>query len=69
MDICIVYMVLNNIKVNGGRKVTCAIHVAHWVHLGDIVSTSFFWQQVRLVDHLGNFGEKRIKYYNDFEEE
>jgi hypothetical protein len=30
-EICIVYWVLNNIKANGGRKVKCAVHAAHWV--------------------------------------
>ena len=31
MEICIVCFVLNNIKVNDGRNVTCAVHAAHWV--------------------------------------
>jgi len=37
--------VLNNVKVNGGRKFTCAVHAAHWVQLENIVSTSFLLQQ------------------------
>jgi len=39
--------------MNGGRKLTCAVHDAHWVQLGNIVSTSFLLQQVWLVDHVG----------------
>jgi hypothetical protein len=40
VETCIVYCVLNNVKVNVGRKVTCAVHAAHWVELENIVSTS-----------------------------
>jgi len=41
VEICIVYGVLNNIKVNGGWNVTCTVHVAHWVWMENIVSNSF----------------------------
>jgi len=32
---------MNNIKVIGERKVTCAVHAAHWVQLENIVITNF----------------------------
>jgi hypothetical protein len=44
------YCELNNFEVNGGRKVTCAVHAAHWLYLEYILSTIFLWQQVRLVE-------------------
>ena len=54
-EIRIVFYVLNNNKVNGGRKFACAVHAAHWVQLENIVSTSFLLQQVWLVEHVGDF--------------
>ena len=45
MEIFIVYCVLSNIKVNVGRKVTCAVHTAHWEKLENIVSTILLLQQ------------------------
>ena len=35
----VLFCVLNGIKVNGTRKVTCVVHAAHWVQLENIVST------------------------------
>jgi len=59
VEICIVYCVLNNITVNSGRKVTCAVHAAQWVYLENIVRTRFLLQQVWLLEHVGNRAEKR----------
>jgi len=44
--------------VNGGRNVTCAVHVAQWVKFENIVSTSLLLQQVWLVDRVGEWADK-----------
>jgi len=53
----IVYCVFNNIKVNGGRKVTCAVHVGHWVQLQYVVYRvlRFALQKSWLVDRVGDW--------------
>ena len=35
-----IYCVSNYVKTKGARKVTCAVHVAHWVELECIVYSS-----------------------------
>ena len=61
------FCVLNNINVNGVRKVTCAVHAAHWVQLENIVSTVCCCNSVvsRTCGRLK--GEENIKFF--YEEE
>jgi len=58
--ICIVNCVLNNIKVNVGRKVTCAVHAVHWLQLENIVSTVYCWNRVCSIQFRKLVGEEKI---------
>ena len=59
MEICIVYFVLDNIKVDVGRKLTCAVHAAYWVQLENIVSISLWLQQMWLTYRVEDWVERR----------
>ena len=59
VEISIFYFVLNNMKFNGGRKATCAVHAAHWVLLQNIVEQQFLVATMWLVYNLGNLVGKR----------
>jgi len=58
--ICIVCCVLNGIKVNVGRKVSFAVHAAHWVQLENIVSTVYCWNRVGSIQFRKHGGEEKI---------
>ena len=59
----VLFCVLTDIKVNGVRKVTCAVHAAHWVQLENIVSTVCCCNSVvsRTCGRLK--GEENIKFF------
>jgi len=52
------YCALNNIKVNGGRKVTCAVHGANWVYFENILSAEFFFATGAVSRLFGELGRK-----------
>jgi hypothetical protein len=51
-------MMVINVKAKKSRKLTCAVHAAHWVELEYMACCSLLLQHVKLVDFVRDWAWK-----------